>query len=290
VEYHKAELGESVSLATSPDDAARFLRELRRLRDDAGLEQAELAARAHYPYDLIAAAEAGPMLPDLPVLSAYVRGCGGTPEEWEERWRALTKSPTQSLLPTREAGNSPAADAGARVGSTTPVTDADPSVIIAALSRVAEEMAGSKAATLPAGPGAPATSPAAPAMPARAMPGWAGPAREPDAGRKRSGWDPIRVSSAWPVLRDAPPSQAATSAVEHASASGAWGAVPGADGGGPQPPAAVPATAVPDAAPTAVPTAVASGQDGTVRRSRIRTLVVAFVLICVIAAVLAIFA
>ena len=58
------------------DDATRFLRELRQLRSEAGLESAELAARAHYPHDVIVAAEIGPGLPELPVLSAYVRGCG----------------------------------------------------------------------------------------------------------------------------------------------------------------------------------------------------------------------
>ena len=43
--------------ATTP---TRFLRELRQLRDGAGLGHAELAARAHYPYDSIKAAEVGP--------------------------------------------------------------------------------------------------------------------------------------------------------------------------------------------------------------------------------------
>ena len=70
------------------DGTARFLRQLRELRDQAGLGYAELAARAHYPCDVIKAAESGPSLPDLPVLSAYVRACGGTMAEWEERWRA----------------------------------------------------------------------------------------------------------------------------------------------------------------------------------------------------------
>jgi Helix-turn-helix domain len=99
------------------DDPARFLRELRELRSHAGLGQAELAARAHYPCEAIKAAEAGPALPDLPVLSAYVRGCGGTLAEWEERWRAVTGSPASPLLTTRETGCSEAADAGARVGA-----------------------------------------------------------------------------------------------------------------------------------------------------------------------------
>ncbi|MFJ9904097.1 hypothetical protein ACIRVK_14545 [Streptomyces sp. NPDC101152] len=32
-------------------------------------------------------AAAGERLPTLPVVLAYVRACGGDPEEWEERWR-----------------------------------------------------------------------------------------------------------------------------------------------------------------------------------------------------------
>lgn len=142
VEYREAEL-RAVTPSDAPDDnPARFLRELRMLRNGAGLEQDELAARAHYPCDAILAAEAGPALPDLPVLSAYVRGCGGTVTEWEERWRTLTRSPALTLLPTREAGNSDAAAAGARIGSVSLAADGhDPAIIMAALGRVANGIA-----------------------------------------------------------------------------------------------------------------------------------------------------
>jgi hypothetical protein len=96
----------------------RFLRELRQLRNEAGLEPAELAARAHYPRDIIVAAEAGPSIPGLPVLSAYVRGCGAGLAEWEERWRSLTGSQAAApCLPARPAGCSSLADAGARLGA-----------------------------------------------------------------------------------------------------------------------------------------------------------------------------
>jgi hypothetical protein len=136
------------------DDHARFLRELRDLRNDAGLGHAELAARAHYPCDAIKAAEAGPALPDLPVLSAYVRGCGGTLADWEERWRAVTGSPASPLLAARDTGCSAAADAGARVGAASAFSafsavDADSDGqeadrVMAALNRVAD---GTAAAT-----------------------------------------------------------------------------------------------------------------------------------------------
>jgi hypothetical protein len=142
VEYREAELREVVPSGVPDDDPARFLRELRQLRNGAGLEHVELAARAHYPCDAILAAEAGPALPDLPVLSAYVRGCGGTVTDWEERWRTLTRSPALTLLPTRDAGGSDAAAAGARVGSVSLAADAhDPAIIMAALGRVANGIA-----------------------------------------------------------------------------------------------------------------------------------------------------
>ena len=133
MEYREAELQEVVPSDVPDDDPARFLRELRQLRNGAGLEHVELAARAHYPCDAILAAEAGPALPDLPVLSAYVRGCGGTVTDWEERWRTLTRSPALTLLPTRDAGGSDAAAAGARIGSVSLAADAhDPAIIMAA--------------------------------------------------------------------------------------------------------------------------------------------------------------
>jgi Helix-turn-helix domain len=145
VEHRQVNAWQTMAYRGSGDDSARFLKELRQLRDGAGLGPAELAARAHYPYDRIRAAEAGPALPDLPVLSAYVRGCGGTTEEWEERWRSLTSAPTLPLLAARPAGSSTAASAGARIGAISPAADTpDPSIIMAALDRVADEMAVSK--------------------------------------------------------------------------------------------------------------------------------------------------
>jgi Helix-turn-helix domain len=184
----------------------QFLRELRQLRDGAGLEQSELAARAHYPYDRIKAAEVGPTLPDLPVLSAYVRGCGGTTEEWEERWRSLTSAPTLPLLGTRPAGCSTAASAGARIGSISPVADTpDPSIILAALDRVAEEMAVSTPAPLPSHAGVstieqrPAISPAAAAATAataKSASSKAGTGTAAGTG-KVAAWETTTMRTAW---------------------------------------------------------------------------------------------
>jgi len=187
----------------SGDDPARFLLELRQLRDGAGLGPAELAARAHYPYDRIKAAEVGPTLPDLPVLSAYVRGCGGTTEEWEERWRSLTSAPTLPLNDARPAGNSSAATAGARIGSISPAADTpDPSIIMAALDRVGEEMAVGTATPLPSRAGVstieprPVVQPAAPKSTGGKAATTAG-AGTGTATPKVAAWETTTMRTAW---------------------------------------------------------------------------------------------
>ncbi len=85
-------------------EKAAFLRDLRALRDQAGLGPRDLAARAHFPEDTLTTAEAGPDLPSLPVLQAYVRGCGAAAADWEDRWRRLNAADgTDGIvaLPTR---------------------------------------------------------------------------------------------------------------------------------------------------------------------------------------------
>jgi hypothetical protein len=151
------------------------------LRDLAGLGQAELAARAHYPRDVIREAEAGPSLPDLPVLSAYVRGCGGTAaeiEDWEERWRKAVGAPASPLLQARSAGVSDAASAGARAGADARAGAADigaqgsaqgGAAIMAALDRFAEKMATSSSVAPEASPGLAGPAGVPPSRPAGAQ-------------------------------------------------------------------------------------------------------------------------
>jgi hypothetical protein len=117
------------------DDKERFLADLRALRDTAALGYEELAARAHYPSDVLKEAEHGPSLPGLPILAAYVRACDGDVPEWEERWRLLgVEVQADPGLPVRPAGASPAAVAGARAGVSVAPPDAyDPERIRAAL-------------------------------------------------------------------------------------------------------------------------------------------------------------
>jgi hypothetical protein len=117
------------------DDQARFLADLRALRDMAAIGHDELAARAHYPSDILKEAENGPLLPGLPILTAYVRACDGNVPDWEERWRRLTSEiPEDPDLPVRPPGASPAAVAGARAGvGIAPPEVYDPERIKAAL-------------------------------------------------------------------------------------------------------------------------------------------------------------
>ena len=117
------------------DDQARFLADLRALRDSAAIGYDELAARAHYPSDVLKEAENGPLLPGLPILTAYVRACEGDVLDWEERWRRLNPEVADDPdLPVRPAGASPAAVAGARAGVGVGAPDVyDPERIRAAL-------------------------------------------------------------------------------------------------------------------------------------------------------------
>ena len=117
------------------DDQARFLADLRALRDSAAIGYDELAARAHYPSDVLKEAENGPVLPGLPILTAYVRACDGDVLNWEERWRRLNPEVADDPdLPVRPAGASPAAVAGARAGvGVAPPDVYDPERIKAAL-------------------------------------------------------------------------------------------------------------------------------------------------------------
>jgi len=117
------------------DNQERFLADLRALRDTAAIGFDELAARAHYPSNILKEAENGPGLPGLPILAAYVRACDADVPEWEERWRRLAcEAETDPGLPVRAAGASPAAVAGARAGVSIAPPDAyDPERIRAAL-------------------------------------------------------------------------------------------------------------------------------------------------------------
>jgi hypothetical protein len=167
------------------------------------------------------------------VLSAYVRGCGGTTEEWEERWRSLTSAQTLPLLAARPAGSSTAASAGARIGSISPAADTpDPSIIMAALDRVAEGMAvGNPAAeptvwetTTTRAAGAESATGAAEVVEAKAAEAGA-----PDAGR--AAVTPTRSAaatpaSAMPAVADVPASASVSTTASGRFVSGWLGPAP----------------------------------------------------------------
>jgi hypothetical protein len=172
------------------DDQARFLADLRALRDSAAIGYDELAARAHYPSDVLKEAENGPSLPSLPILSAYVRACEGNVLDWEERWRRLNPDVTDDPdLPVRPAGASAAAAAGARAGvGVAPPDVYDPERIKAALrgghtrSGQASRRAGHLGIPAPAanGTGLESPDPGLPADPAASADSWGA----------STGWDP----------------------------------------------------------------------------------------------------
>ena len=175
------------------DDQPRFLADLRTLRDSAAIGYDELAARAHYPSDVLKEAENGPSLPGLPILTAYVRACEGDVLDWEERWRRLNPDVADDPdLPVRPAGASAAAQAGARAGvGVVPPDVHDPERIRAALRGVhaRTEQAGRRAsdpgiaAQNASGTGLDSLDHGQPAGSGSSADGWGGKGSSP-------GWDP----------------------------------------------------------------------------------------------------
>jgi hypothetical protein len=153
----------NASFTAGADDVKTFLRDLRALRGQAGLKHGELARRAHFPEDTLKSAEHGPDLPALPVLEAYVRGCGASPAEWEDRWRRLTTGAALELsLPTRDPS------AAQRPGGTGSAPLAAPPAPGPAQRAADQELASRVVAGLDAHP--PVTQAAAPQAPAQQAP------------------------------------------------------------------------------------------------------------------------
>ncbi|MDT0381110.1 WD40 repeat domain-containing protein [Streptomyces sp. DSM 42041] len=83
----------------------RFACALRDLRRAAGSPTYRvMAAHARYSVTALSQAAAGERLPTLPVTLAYVRACGGDPEEWEGRWRQAAEA---AARPPEEDDDSP---------------------------------------------------------------------------------------------------------------------------------------------------------------------------------------
>ena len=97
-----------------------FFHDLRALRAGAGLSLAELAERAHFPAEALAAAETGPAVPPNPVLVAYVQACGGPVGQWEDRWRNASAAAASGFLTLalKPADTPPAHSAARAPGAT----------------------------------------------------------------------------------------------------------------------------------------------------------------------------
>ncbi|MEU5092302.1 DNA-binding protein [Streptomyces sp. NPDC021356] len=75
------------ALDPSAGPVARFAFELRKLRAEAGSPTYRvMAQRTGQGASTLSQAAGGERLSTLPVVLAYVRACGGDPQEWEERW------------------------------------------------------------------------------------------------------------------------------------------------------------------------------------------------------------
>ncbi|GAA3798263.1 hypothetical protein GCM10022403_035130 [Streptomyces coacervatus] len=82
-------------LDPSAGPVARLAAELRKLRAEAGSPTYRvMAQRTGQGASTLSQAAGGERLPTLPVTLAYVRACGGDPEEWEQRWRQAAKDAT----------------------------------------------------------------------------------------------------------------------------------------------------------------------------------------------------
>jgi hypothetical protein len=188
------------------DDQARFLADLRALRDSAAIGFDELAARAHYPSDVLKEAENGPSLPGLPILTAYVRACDGDVLDWEERWRRLNPDvPDDPDLPVRPAGASPAAQAGARAGvGVAPPDVYDPERIKAALrgGRTRAEHGGRKASDPGVLAPAPASTPSRSGLDSPDPGSAAEPGLAAEPGTSGDGWGAAVTSAGWDPAPD----------------------------------------------------------------------------------------
>lgn len=232
----------NASFAGGGDDIKAFLRDLRDLRGQVGLKHGELARRAHFPEDTLKLAERGPGLPALPILEAYVRGCGASPAEWEDRWRRLTTGAALELsLPAREP--SAVRRPGGVTGPADPPAGAAPLAAPAAVPgpRIADqELASRVVAGLEAHPAA--TGPAQPLT--------AGPA-QPPAYRPFVPQAPVGAPADTPWPPPAPmPAQAPRPAQP------------------PQPVPAQPATADAGPAESAVQAPASARRPGRLRRTR----------------------
>jgi hypothetical protein len=88
-------------VSIAPDGLESFARDLRALRAKAELDYPEMAETSHYTMKTLVSAAGGLRLPTLPVAVAYVRACGGSVAEWEERWQKVATKITADAVKKR---------------------------------------------------------------------------------------------------------------------------------------------------------------------------------------------
>lgn len=66
---------------------ASFASGLRALRAQRGLKYRQLARRAHCSQGALSRAASGRYLPTWEITRAYVLACGGSADQWQDRWR-----------------------------------------------------------------------------------------------------------------------------------------------------------------------------------------------------------
>ena len=93
------------AVSIAPDGLESFARDLRALRAKAELDYPEMAEVSHYTMKTLVSAAGGLRLPTLPVAVAYVRACGGSVAEWEERWQKLATKITADAAKKRRDGD-----------------------------------------------------------------------------------------------------------------------------------------------------------------------------------------
>ncbi|HYN88432.1 MAG TPA: helix-turn-helix transcriptional regulator, partial [Ardenticatenaceae bacterium] len=108
----------------------RLAYELRQLRLAAGRPSyRQLSTRAHFSASMLSEAAGGTVLPSLAVTLAYVKACGGDPEEWERRWRVaaeVTSVPGVGEAAARAGTLTPAIGSGRSGPSLGPTASATP--------------------------------------------------------------------------------------------------------------------------------------------------------------------
>lgn len=85
----------------APPELAELARQLRELRERAGLTLRQLADRAHCSQAALSEAASGKKLPSWSIAENYVKGCGQNPQRWRELWERAEAASALGSPPVR---------------------------------------------------------------------------------------------------------------------------------------------------------------------------------------------